>query len=280
MDMLEKRRIAVGDTTLAVIDEGTGPPVLLLHGFPDSAHTWRHQIAALGAAGYRTIVPDMRGFGESDMPTDVAAYRISTIARDAVGLLDALGIERSHVVGHDWGALTAWLVAALFPQRVERLAVLAVAHPATARDPTIEQRELWWYMLLFQFAGVAEALLQRDDWRLFRAWTRGDGDTERYIADLSRPGALTAALNYYRANSHPERELQRRPVVPSVAAPTLGLWGSRDRFLTEEPMRRSGDYVEGEWRYERIDGASHWPHLDAPGRVNELLIAFLAGAQA
>ena len=276
--MPEKRRIAVGDISLAVIDEGSGPPVLLLHGFPDSAHTWRHQITALTAAGYRTIAPDMRGFGESDMPTDVAGYRISSIARDAIGLLDALGIERAHVVGHDWGALTAWLIAALYPARVERLAVLAVGHPATGREPTIAQREMTWYYLLFQFAGVAEALLQRDDWRLFREWTRGDGDTERYVADLSRPSALTAALNYYRANLHPERELHGRPQIPAVAAPTLGLWGNRDHFVTESPMQRSAEFVRGEWHYERIDGASHWLHLDASQRVNELLVGFFGGA--
>jgi len=274
----EKRRIAVGDISLAVIDEGSGPPVLLLHGFPDSSWTWRHQIAALTATGFRVIAPDLRGFGDSDKPEDVAGYRMTNVARDAVGLLDALGLERAHVVGHDWGALAAWLIAALHPTRVERLAVLAVGHPATSRRRTIEDREMTWYYLLFQFAGVAEGLLARDDWQLFREWTRGDGDTARYVEDLSRPGALTAALNYYRANTHPQRELQARPVVPPVAAPTLGIWGSRDYFLSELQMKASGEQVRGPWRYERIEGASHWLQLDEPDRVNELIIAFLRAA--
>ena len=193
-----------------------------------------------------------------------------------MAILDALGLERAHVVGHDWGAGLAWVLAALVPERVDRLVVLSVGHPNTGREPSLAQREKSWYMLLFEFEGAAEELLRRDDWKLAREWIRGDGDVERHLADLARPGALTAALNWYRANSVLRFQLSER-ALPPVAAPTLGIWSTGDNYLLEEGMLRSGEHVVGPWRYERIEGASHWLQLDAPDRVNELLLDFLAG---
>jgi pimeloyl-ACP methyl ester carboxylesterase len=262
--------------TLAVLDEGAGPPVLLLHGFPDSSYLWRHQVRALVEAGMRVVAPDLRGFGESDKPDAVEEYHLRRSVDDMVALLDALELERAHVVGHDWGAVVAWLLAAFVPDRVERLVAMSVGHPNALRHRSIEQQEKSWYMLLFQFTGVAEELLMRDDWRLLREWLRNDGDIDRYVADLSRPGALTAALNWYRANAHPRLALEQRPPVPAVAAPTLGLWSSGDHYLVEDRTSRSAEHVTGPWRYERIEGASHWMQLDAPERINELLVEFLA----
>ena len=271
------RRIAGDGVTLAVLDEGAGTPVLLLHGFPDSSYLWRHQVPALVEAGMRVIAPDLRGFGESDKPAAVEAYGLARSVSDMEAVLDALEIERAHVVGHDWGAVVAWLLAALAPGRVERLVAMSVGHPNALRQRSMEQREKAWYQLLFQFADVAEELLTRGDWRLFREWLRDDGDVDRYLADLSRPGALTAALNWYRANVAPHLELEPRRAVPAVAAPTLGLWSGGDNYLTEDRMLRSAEHVTGPWRYERIEGgASHWMQLDAPARINELLLEFLA----
>ncbi|MFL6067132.1 MAG: alpha/beta fold hydrolase, partial [Gaiellaceae bacterium] len=169
----------------------------------------------------------------------------------------------------------AWALAALVPERVERLVVMSVGHPNTLRAPSITQREKAWYQLLFQFEGVAESLIQRNDWMLFREMVGDAEDADRYVADLSRPGALTPALNWYRANASPAQELKRTRQFPSVAAPTLGIWGSGDRFLLEEGMAASGEHVTGSWRYERIEDAGHWLQLDAPERVNELLLEFL-----
>jgi pimeloyl-ACP methyl ester carboxylesterase len=270
------KRIRGDGIDLAVLDEGDGRPVVLLHGFPDSSHLWRKQVPALADSGMRVIAPDLRGFGESDRPAAVEEYALRRSVADVVAVLDALEIERAHVVGHDWGAAVAWMLASLVPARVERLVAMSVGHPNAARERSIEQREKSWYALLFQFTDVAEELVSRDDWKLFRQFTRGDGDVDRYIADLSRPGALTAGLNWYRANLDPGRELAHREPLPAVAAPTLGLWGTRDNYLTEEPMLRSAEHVTGPWRYERIEGASHWLQLDAPERVNELLLEFLA----
>jgi pimeloyl-ACP methyl ester carboxylesterase len=269
------RRIAGDGVTLAVQDEGSGPAVLLLHGFPDSSHVWRHQVAALVEAGMRVVAPDLRGFGESDWPEAVEDYALTRSVADMLAVLDALDIERAHVVGHDFGAPIAWLLAAVAPDRVARLVAMSVGHPATRAQRTIEQREKTWYQLLFQFTGVAEQLLERDEWKLLREILRDDGDIERYLADLARPGALTAGLNWYRANLAPRRELEPRPLVPAVSAPVLGIWSSGDHYLTEDGMTRSAAFVTGPWRYERIEDASHWMQLDAPERVNELLLAFL-----
>ena len=268
------RRVAADGVTLAVLDEGEGPPVVLLHGFPDSSRLWRGQIPVLVDAGLRVIAPDLRGFGESDKSEGVDAYRVRHSVADVVAILDQLGIERARVVGHDWGAGVAWALAAFVPARVDRLVVMSVGHPNALREPTVEQREKGWYQLLFQFP-ASEELVRRDDWKLFREVLRGEGDVERYVADLARPGALTAALNWYRANASPAQELERTRPFPTVAAPTMGLWSSGDHYLTEDGMLRSAAHVTGPWRYERIEGASHWLQLDAPDQVNKLLLDFL-----
>jgi pimeloyl-ACP methyl ester carboxylesterase len=216
----------------------------------------------------RVLAPDLRGFGRSDRPEGIEDYAIARSFADMVALLDGLDIERAHVVGHDWGAGLAWTLAALAPQRIERLVVMSVGHPNVLRAPAIEQRQKFWFQLLFQFTSVAEALLMRDDWRLFREWLSGAGDLDRYIDDLSRPRALTAGLNWYRANSAPHLELERTRPFPAVAAPTLGLWSTGDNYVLEDSMMRSEDHVTGSWRYERIEGRQP---LDAtrPARAHQ-----------
>jgi pimeloyl-ACP methyl ester carboxylesterase len=227
----------------------------------------------------RVIAPDLRGFGESDKPDAVEEYAVARSVADIVALLEGLGIERTHVVGHDWGAAVAWAFAATFPARVERLVAMSVAHPNTNRPASIEQREKGWYQLLFQFTGVAEELLERDDWKLLREILAGAGDLTAALHDLSRPEALPAALNWYRANLAPHLELEPSPPLPPIAAPTLGLWSTGDRYLTEDRMIRSAEHVTGAWRYARIEGASHWMQLDAPRRVNDLLREFLVESE-
>jgi pimeloyl-ACP methyl ester carboxylesterase len=260
---------------LAVEVAGDGPAVLLLHGFPDSGRLWRDQVPSLTDAGLRAIVPDLRGFGASEAPAAVEDYRIGRSVADMVAVLDQLGVERARVVGHDWGAAVAWAMALLAPDRVERLAVLSVGHPATRALREIEDREKAWYMLLFQFA-EAEEILAKDDWALARQWTASHPDAEDVLADLQRPGRLTAGLNWYRANLHPRTELAPARQLPPVKVPVLGLWSDGDRYLLEHGMTRSERFVAGPWRYERIEGASHWMQRDATQRVNQLLGEFLA----
>jgi pimeloyl-ACP methyl ester carboxylesterase len=266
--------VQVNGISLQVVDEGVGPPVLLLHGFPDSSRLWRHQIPVLVAAGFRAIAPDLRGFGRSEMPSRVEDYALPVIVGDVVSLLDTLGVERADVVGHDWGAALAWVLAARVPDRVRRLVAISVGHPAVRSHLGVEQQEKSWYMLLFQFP-EAEQLLAADDWKLLRELLRGNGDMEHYLEDLARPGALTSALSWYRANLAPRLQLRPPPALPPIGAPTLGIWSTGDHYLVEDHVRLSGQFVAGSWRYERLEGASHWIPLDAPERLNELLLDFL-----
>jgi pimeloyl-ACP methyl ester carboxylesterase len=261
---------------LHVESHGEGAPVLLVHGFPDSGRVWRHQVGPIADAGYRVIVPDLRGMGRSERPEGVESYGLTRVAADMLAVLDAHDAERAHVVGHDFGAGVSWVLAALHPQRVASLAALSVGHPAASRPATLEMRQKAWYQLFFLF-DEAEELLLRDDAAMLRQWFASAVDGERYLEDLRRPGALTAGMNYYRANVHPSRALQTR-TLPPVQGPALGVWSTGDAYLAEEAMSRSGKHVIGPWRYERLETATHWLQLDEPEAVTSLLLEHL-GAQ-
>ena len=268
-------RLEVNGIGLEVEDRGVGPPVVLLHGWPDSHQLWRHQVAALTDAGYRCIAPDLRGFGESDRPLDVDAYQLPNIVGDTLGLLDRLGVQRAHVIGHDWGAAVAWALAALAPERVDHLVALSVGHPTAFRGAGLPQREKSWYMLLFQVEGVGEQWVEADDFASLRGAWLTHPDVDSVSAELSRDGALTASLNWYRANL-PARSLVEAAIeLPPVAAPTMGVWSTGDGALIEAQMSGSAAFVTGPWRYERIHDAGHWMQLERPDEVNTLLLDFL-----
>ncbi|HWD53349.1 MAG TPA: alpha/beta hydrolase [Acidimicrobiales bacterium] len=253
---------------------GEGRPVVLLHGFPDSGRLWRHQVGSLADAGFKVIVPDMRGYGASDKPTEIEAYNILYLVADIGAVLDDAGLEAAHVVGHNWGAAVAWALAALAPERVDHLAALSVGHPSTFRAGGFDQYEKSWYMLLFQFEEIAEQWLSNDDWSNFRAWG-GHPDADAVIAELEANASLTPGLNWYRANIPPESYVAPPLELPPIQAPTLGVWSSGDMALTEGQMTRSAEQVAGAWRYERLDGPGHWMQLEAPDEVNRLLGDFL-----
>jgi pimeloyl-ACP methyl ester carboxylesterase len=261
---------------MAVRVEGEGEDVLFLHGFPDSSRLWRHQIDALVANGYRAIAPDLRGFGDTDRPEGVEQYSMMYVLGDIMSLLDHLDSERAHIVGHDWGAATAWVVASLAPERTRSLTVLSVGHPGMLREASYEQLTRSWYMFMFQFEGIAEDWLTRNDYEFVRTWVQDNPDLEHYIEDMSQPGALTAALNWYRASLRPDAWITDPPPLPPIAAPTMGVWSSNDIALLEPQMVGSQKFVEGPWRYERIDGVDHWIPTQAPEKLNELLLDFLS----
>lgn len=272
-------RLRANGLDFEVRDSGTGVPVILLHGFPDTGDLWRHQMPVLNAAGFRTIVPDMRGRGETERPAAVADYALPNMVQDVVGILDALGVERAHVVGHDWGAAVAWLVAALVPERVDRLVAISVGFPGAGGPPDLEALQKMWYRILISFP-EAEELFQRNDWYLLRQLLQGGGDSATALSTLSEPGALTAGFNWYRANLPLSRIIGQpgqQPQLPTVQAKTLGIWSSGDVALTEAAMTSSARFVTGGWRYERIESVGHWIPLDAPERLNELLLEFLGG---
>lgn len=271
-----RMRVDSGGVGIEYDDLGEGPPVVLIHGFPDNRSLWRHQVPDLLEAGHRVIVPDLRGYGLSDKPSAVADYHAFTLAGDVLAVMDAAGVERAAIVGHDWGAAIAWTIAISAPARVERLAVLSVGHPAEFLAEGYAQHEKSWYMLLFQFEGVAERWLSADGWANFRAWSRHP-DAEATIAALEANGSLVPALNYYRATMTPD-VFAAGPIagLPHVECPVLGVWGTDDMALTEGQMTRSARQVAGPWRYERIEGAGHWLPLDASARISELLVEFCA----
>ncbi len=267
-------RVDVGGVGIEYEVTGEGRPVVLLHGFPDSGRLWRHQVPTLAQAGFKVIVPDMRGYGRSDKPADVGAYTMDLLVGDVLAVIGAAGADRAHVVGHDWGAGVAWATALMAAERVDHLVAMSVGHPATFFTDGFEQYEKSWYMLLFQFAGVAEQWLSGDDWANLRAWGRHP-DTDAVIAELEADGSLTPGLNYYRANISPERFLLSGLQPPPIQVPTMGVWSSGDFALTEGQMTRSAGAVAGPWRYERLDGPGHWMQLQAPDAVNRLLVDFL-----
>jgi pimeloyl-ACP methyl ester carboxylesterase len=252
---------------------GEGHPVILLHGFPDSGRLWRHQVPALADAGFLVIVPDLRGYGRSDKPDAVDAYSMPLLVSDVVAVLDDAGVDRAHVVGHDWGAALAWVLAAIAPERVDHLVALSVGHPSTIRR-TLAQHEKSWYMLLFQFEGVAEQWLAADDWAKLRTWA-GHPDAAGVAAELAATGALTPGLNWYRANIPPSSFVGPPVLLPPVTAATMGVWSSGDVALTEQQMTDSAESVAASWRYERLEGVGHWLQLEAPDEVNSLLLDFL-----
>ena len=251
---------------------GQGRPVVMLHGWPDSGRLWRYQVPLLALAGFQVIVPDLRGYGRSSKPEAVDAYSLPLLAADVMAILADLGITKAHVVGHDWGAAVAWVLATTAPGSVDHLILLSAGSPATLlRTP--QQREKSWFMLLFDFPGVAERWLTEQNWANFRAWACHP-DADQVIADLEATGSLTPGLNYYRANVPPESWV-KPPQLPAVTAPTMGVWSTGDTVLTEAQMTDSAASVASTWRYERLDGPGHWMQLDAPGEVSELLLDFL-----
>lgn len=254
-------------------DEGRA--VLLLHGFPDDRSLWRHQIGPLVDAGYRVVVPDQRGYGRSDKPAEVDAYNLLFLAGDALAVLDDVGVATASVVAHDWGAPVAWSLAAIAADRVDRLVALSVGHPTVMSDPGWEQRRWSWYMLLFQFEDVAERWMTDDGGARFLAWSRHPDGAE-VVERLQAEGSLTPALNWYRANVHPRSMLEPPPALPPIQAPTTGVWSTDDMALTEGQMVRSGEHCANGFRYERFDGVGHWIPLEAPDRLNALLLEVLA----
>lgn len=283
--MSERKRVTVGEISMSYVTEGEGDPVILLHGFPENSHSYRHQLPALAAAGYRAVAPDLRGYGETDAPEGVAEYAFPNLVGDIVGLIATLGEESAHIVGHDWGGSIAWALAANVPDRVRSLTILNSPHPVASAEARQlpDQQQKSWYMLLFQFAGVAEEWLAKDDFANFRRFVFGTAAPGTFTAEdealfcdaLARPGRMTAALNYYRANIPPENWLKPPPDMPPVTVPTTIIWGEGDSYMGDVLLEMSVKKVTGPLTVERLPGVSHWVQQEAPDAVNRHLIAAL-----
>jgi pimeloyl-ACP methyl ester carboxylesterase len=284
------RDVSANGIRLHVVEAGSGPLVVLLHGFPEFWWSWRHQLSALAEAGFRVVAPDLRGYGASDKPP--RGYDSLTLAADVAGLVRALGEQNAVVVGHDWGGHIGWTLAALHPRVVRRLVVVSIPHPlrwvsALPRDPA--QRRASGYIARFQLPWHPERWIVADDAAnvssLLRTWGGPgfpDEETDRRCRDAMQIlAAPHCALEYYRwaVRSLPRADGRRyrRAMRRAITAPTLHLHGGADRCVLESTANGSGRYVAADYEWLVYDDLGHFPHEEAPERVTADVLRWCKG---
>ncbi|MEU5209051.1 alpha/beta hydrolase [Streptomyces sp. NPDC020742] len=254
-----------------------GELVLLLHGWPEFADSWSGVLPALGAAGYRAVAVDQRGYSPGARPEGIAPYAVPELVADALAFADSQGAGRFHLVSHDWGGMVAWALAGAHPERLKSLTVLATPHPdaldRAAAEDSDQHHRLDYVRFFRRDDGAAETALLADDARRLRAAYGGkvpEALVDANVRRLSEPGALTATLNWYRA---PESVIS----VPAgrIAVPTLFLWGSEDVALGRAAAESTGEWVDGPYRFEELSGASHWLPEEVPDLVTPRILAHL-----
>jgi len=266
-------------------EAGAGPDVALcLHGFPENRFSWRYQLPLLAELGWHAVAPDLRGYGDTTRPADLAAYTLDHLVDDVAGLFDAFGARRRLLVAHDWGALIAWQFAMQKMRPLDGLIIMNVPHPAVGRTVgrrSFRQKCRSWYMLFFQVPYLPELAL-----RAGSAWAVGEAFRgmavdksafppavlDHYRKAALRPGAATAMVNYYRANLW---DLLRQTPSPVIETPTLMIWGEADTALGIEMTEGYGPYVR-DFTLKRLPGVSHWVQQEAPGKVNAQMRDWLA----
>ena len=282
--ILEEQFIITNGVQLHIVMAGpkSGPPVILLHGFPEFWRGWVNQVPALVEAGCRVIMPDQRGYNLSDKPLGAKAYNMHELVNDIIGLIDALDYEKVNLVGHDWGAAVAWMTAIWHPERIYRLGILNVPHPAVMKRfllRDLEQIRRSWYIFFFQLPWLPEAGMGAVNWRGAERALRGSGkihtftneDIEKYKEAWSQPGAMTAMINWYRAI------VRYQPRITNdmrVKIPTLMMWGMKDVALSHRMARLSMDFVD-EGNLIFFPEATHWVQHDSAVEVNHYLVDFL-----
>jgi pimeloyl-ACP methyl ester carboxylesterase len=282
-DTWTHRYALIDGLRLHYVEAGTGPLVVLLHGFPEFWYSWRYQIPALAGAGFRVIAPDLRGYNRSDKPSGVQAYRLERLVDDVAGLIGHTGATRAVVAGHDWGGAIAWGLAMRRPELVDRLIILNAPHPAAFFREIRTKAQLLksWYIFFFQLPWLPECVLRAGDFALLerrlrrdpvRAATITPEDIACYKRALARPGALTAAINYYRAVFRQRRAL--RGAIRPIEAPTLLIWGERDHYLGLRLLDGLEPWVP-RLHIRRLANASHWVQQEAAEQVNGWMIEFL-----
>jgi pimeloyl-ACP methyl ester carboxylesterase len=262
-----------------------GDMFILLHGFPEGAESWSPQLEALAAAGFLAVAPDLRGYGLSDAPEEIESYAIDHLAEDVRFMITAFGRPAAHVAGHDWGAMVAWFFAGRYPEMTKTLTALSVPHPAAlaaaSRDDADQQARSR-YVGLFLKPGKAELVLEDDEYRrlrsMYRAGPSGDAIPEKviqhYVRSLSRPGRLTAALNYYRANLAVDGGAwEALTNIGPITMPTVLVWGDQDPALGRQAVEATERHVDGPYRLEVLEGAGHWLQFERPGEVSFALTA-------
>jgi len=263
-----------GTVTLSVQEDGEGPTVLLLHGWPDTSSVWDLVAPELVARGYRVVVPDLRGCGQSSKPLDTASYAMHHLVSDLQAIIENVGAEKVSLVGHDWGSNLAWIATAFVPTSVERLVAISVGHPTAFRSAGVSQMVKSFYMLLFAHEGIGEAFLRRDDHEALRTWL-GHPRAEAVIEELERDGQMSAHLQWYRANIPPTAFVAKPRKLPLVQVPTMGIWSNRDPVLGEAQMKNSEAYCTHGFTYVRFDDVGHWIPIDAAPQLVAELVNFL-----
>lgn len=265
----------IGDIDIHYVSEGDGPLVVLLHGFPESCFSWRKQVPALAAAGFRAVAPDLRGYGESSKPEGIDSYRLTEIVKDIAGLITQHG-GVCNLVGHDWGGYVAWYLAMLHPELVSKLVVMNAPHGSAlsrVMKKSMQQRLRLAYQLFFNLPVIPELF-----WRAFgpmlmrRLGSFTAAEVDEYAREWKKPGAIRAMLNYYRALRRHRRDL--RSLMRPIRVPTLFIFGERDPVFMRETADGFGEWVP-DLRVERIPEAGHFVQTDAAERVNALLVDFL-----
>ncbi|WP_174302211.1 alpha/beta fold hydrolase [Caulobacter sp. S45] len=281
--MITTRRVQANRLGFTLDEAGEGDAVALcLHGFPESRFSWRHQLPALESAGWRAVAPDLRGYGDSEKPRGRAAYHLDHLVADVAALFDALGARRRLLVGHDWGAMVAWSFALRQALPLDGLVVMNVPHPMVfgqALRHSWAQRRRSWYVAAFQLPWLPEAILTAGHaWGVGQA-IRGmavdkaafpDEVLDVYRTNALKPGAMTAMINYYRANA----DLGGGQAAAMIRTPILMIWGEQDKALGLELTEGYGPLV-ADFTLERLPGVSHWVQQEAPEQVNARLLAWL-----
>ena len=282
---ISTRFVTANGLRFAIDEAGSGGDVaLLLHGFPESRFSWRHQLEPLAEMGWHAVAPDLRGYGDSERPREREAYRIRHLVDDAAALFDALGARRRLLIGHDWGAAIAWAFAIRRARPLDGLVVMNVPHPDVFRAVLARswaQRRRSWYMLFFQLPVLPELLLRAGDAAAIERMFSGmaidksafpDAVTRPYRDNALKPGAATAMLAYYRANAT-DFAGPSEP-TPKIEVPTLMIWGEEDAALGLELTEGYAPLV-ADFTLERLPQVSHWVQQEAPDEVNARLAAWL-----
>ncbi len=281
---IDRIQVSVGEFVFDARTAGPsdGPLVVMLHGFPQSSYEWRQQMPVLAEMGFRVIAPDQRGYSPGARPEAVEAYTVPQLVGDVVGIVDALGYDAFHVVGHDWGAAIAWYVGLMHPERVLSLVAISVPHPfafaQALSDPEGDQAQRSGYMAMFR-SDSAETTFLKDDASFLRSIYAGanldDSEVQEYVDLLSEPGALTGPLNWYRAMGR--TSAGGAPVLTPIAMPTMYVWSDADFALGREGAERTEAFVEGPYRFEVLEGVSHWIPEEASESLNALLRDHFSG---
>jgi pimeloyl-ACP methyl ester carboxylesterase len=279
-------RVDADGVTLHVARAGEGPPVVLLHGFPENWRSWQRQIPELVRAGFSVLAPDMRGYPESDILPSREAYRLTYLIADVAALARATGHARVCLVGHDWGGVVAWTFAREHPELLEKLVIVNAPHPQLYFEKVRRPPQMFrsWYVLFFLLPWLPEVALSAGHYRAVRDLFRRrpslpaftDQDIDQYIEGLSRPGALTAALNYYRANVR--LGLRQEWRATRIETNTCVIWGERDPALGTELLDGLEHYVP-RVKVHRMPQVSHWVQNEAPEEFNRMLIQYLCSDQ-